>query len=117
MSITIESVTAARWIVAALTAAASKADFAFWVESDEGDSVRSDEIASTAQAIESLSDPGEGWVRVDESSWGRRQANPLVGYVADGPLQDAVNSALEAGIDVADITAAIDAGRAAKVTL
>ena len=114
MSITIESVTAARWIISTLTAAAANADFAFWVESDEGgDSVRlATCFASTAQAIESLSDPGEGWVRVDESSWGRRQANPLAGYVADGPLQDAVNSALEAGIDVADITAAINAGRA-----
>lgn len=99
------------WILAALTAAASRADFAFWVSDDDGDSVRSNEFASTAQAIESLSDPGEGWVRVDESAWGQRQPNPLAGYVADGPLQDAVNTAFEAEIDVADITAAIDAGR------
>ena len=102
------------WILAALTAAAKNADFAFWVESDDGDgdSVRSEEFfASTAQAIESLTDPGEGWVRVDDSSWGRREANPLAGFVADGALQDAINTAFEAEIDVADITAAIDAGR------
>jgi len=102
------------WILAALTAAARNADFAFWVESDEGgESVRLGNcFASTAQAIESLSDPGEGWVRVDESAWGQRQANPLAGYVADDRLQEAVNTALEAEIDVAEITAAIDAGRA-----
>lgn len=101
------------WILAALTAAAAKADFAFWVESDDGDdSVRLANCrASTAQAIESLTDPGEGWVRVDESAWGQRQANPLAGFVADAPLQDAINTAFEAEIDVADIAAAIDAGR------
>jgi hypothetical protein len=99
------------WILAALTAAAAKADFAFWVESDDGDSVRSEFFASTAQAIESLSDPGEGWVRVDESAWGQRQANPLAGFVCDGPLQDAINTAFEAELDVEAITAAIDAGR------
>jgi len=101
------------WILAALTAAARNADFAFWVSDEEnGDSVRSNEFASTAQAIESLSDPGEGWVRVDDSSWGRREANPLAGYVADGPLQNAINTAFEAELAIADITAAIDAGRA-----
>jgi hypothetical protein len=99
--------------LAAVTAAAKNADFAFWVSDDDGDSVRSEEFfASTAQAIESLTDPGEGWVRVDESAWGQRQANPLAGYVADSPLQDAINTAFEAEIDVADITAAINAGRA-----
>ena len=101
------------WILAALTAAAKNADFAFWVSDDDGDSVRLANCrASTAQAIESLTDPGEGWVRVDESAWGQRQANPLAGFVADGPLQDAINTAFEAELDVADITAAIDAGRA-----
>lgn len=100
------------WILAAVTAAAKNADFAFWVSDDDGDSVRSDEFASTAQAIKSLSDPGEGWVRVDESSWGRRQANPLAGFVDDMRLQDAINTAFEAEIDVEAITAAINAGRA-----
>ena len=100
------------WILSAVSAAAKKADFAFWVESDDGDSVRSEEFfASTAQAIESLTDPGEGWVRVDDSSWGRREANPLAGFVADGPLQDAIKLGFEAEIDVEAITAAIDAGR------
>jgi len=113
MSITIESVTAARWIISTLTAAAANADFAFWVESDEGgDSVRSDEFASTAQAIKSLSDPGEGWVRVDESAWGQRQANPLAGFVDDMRLQDAITAAFEAEIGLEAITAAINAGRA-----
>ena len=102
------------WILAALTAAAKNADFAFWVESDDGDgdSVRSEDFfASTAQAIESLTDPGEGWVRVDESAWGQRQANPLAGFVCDGALQDAITAAFEAELDVEAITAAIDAGR------
>ena len=100
-------------LLALVRAAAAAADYSFWVSDDDGDSVRLANCrASTAQAIESLTDPGEGWVRVDESAWGQRQAHPLAGFVADGPLQEAINTAFEAEIDVEAITAAIDAGRA-----
>ena len=100
-------------LLALVRAAAAAADYSFWVNDLDGDSVRLANCrASTAQAIESLTDPGEGWVRVDESAWGQRQANPLAGFVYDGRLQDAINTACEAEIDVETITAAIDAGRA-----
>jgi hypothetical protein len=99
-------------LLAAVTTAAVTADFCFWVADYDGGNERSEFFASASQAIESLSDPGEGWVRVDESSWGRREANPLAGFVDALILQAAILAAFEAGINAAEIEAAIEAGRA-----
>lgn len=94
-----------------IAAAAAAADFQFISTDENGDEYTiPNKYADAEQAFESLSDPGEGWVRIDDSAWGLRQANPETGYVRDGELQAAIRAAINAGLDEIDIVAAIEAG-------
>ena len=96
--------------LAAVTAAAIHADFSFWSTDEDGDEMELLEVASAAQAVESLLDPQGGWVRVDDSSYGRRQANPEAGYVISNELETALRAAEAAGANTDQMVLAVEDG-------
>ena len=95
----------------AVTLAAADADLVFISRDEDGEEIELLEVANAAQAVESLLDPQGGWVRIDNSAWGRRQANPRIGYVVANGLEAALGVAQAAGATVAQLEKAVAAGR------